>query len=779
MDQAGKLRELLQNRVAFLDGAMGTMLMNRGMPAGVSVERWAAAHPDILMSIHQSFLEAGSDIILACTFGGSRFNLGDDCAGINTLLAETALKAAAGNRIAAASIGPSGKLIYPVGDASWTEVYNSFSVQAEALTAAGIDVFFLETFTDPRQLKAAVLACRDACPDGFISAHLTFTDHGRTGSGTSPTALAVLCEQLAVDAVGANCSTGPEGLLPVINQLCRSSSRHVTVEPNAGLPDSRGRYLMSPEQFAGATEEMAWAGASILGGCCGTTPEHIKALRTAVGVRTPEKRIVEPVAAFSSVDTLVPIGGAMLKVGESVNPTGRKGLKRAIRNGDHQFVISRARAQEDADLLDINMGLERLVPAGMVHRVAAGLCTGAPLSIDLSSPENVETAFQELGGIGLLNSMLSTRQSIEERAPVLLRHGGYAVLLPIDENGLPDSPADRLKILNRGLAILKESGFPSHRVFADPIVKAVATGADPRITVDTLKLFKKSGLRSIAGVSNISHGLPHRAGLNAAFLSILAAEGLDAGIVNVNDPLTAPLTAGAGVLSGRIDPRDIPIPPAEDMDEEENGFTSLRKALVTGDCSASEKTGSALLQEGTGAREIITECLAPAMDRLGNLYSARKIFLPHLIAGAEAARALMDVLEPALTTEGEASRGTIVLATVRGDIHDIGKNLVSLFLSNAGFNVIDLGKDIPSEKIVEAAEKHSADAVALSALMSTTASRMEEVISLLREKGLNIPVMVGGAVITGEFAREIGAHYGGDAYTAVETAGKLIEILHH
>lgn len=775
MDQAGKLRKLLQQRIAFLDGAMGTMLMNQGMPAGVSVERWAAAHPDILRSVHQAFINAGSDIILSCTFGGSRFNLGDQCAEINTTLAKTALEAAGENRIAAASIGPSGKLIYPVGDATWIEVYDSFTVQARAIAAAGIDVFFLETFTDPRQLKAAILACRDACPSGFISAHLTFAEDGRTGSGTCPSALATLCEQLAVDAVGANCSTGPEGLLPVINQLCQSSSRHITVEPNAGLPDSRGRYRMTPELFAGATEEMAWAGASIIGGCCGTTPEHIKALKAAVGIRKPQERSIEPVPAFSSIDTLVPIGGAMLKVGESVNPTGRKDLKKAIRRGDHQFVISKARIQEDADLLDINMGLERLVPEGMIHRVTAGLCTGAPLSIDLSSLHNIKTAFQELGGIGLLNSILSTEESISERVPVLLRHGGYAVLLPINENGLPDKPEDRVKVLLRGLSIMEEHGFPKHRIFADPIVKAVATGADPEATLNTLKLFKKNGFHTIAGVSNISHGLPQRAGLNAAFLSMLATEGLDAGIVNVNDPLTGPLTSGAGVLSGRVDPADIPIPETEDSAGEKDAFASLRKALVRGDSSSAEKSGAELLAEGTEARVIITECLAPAMDRLGNLYSRKKLFLPHLIAGAEAARTLMDVLKPSLAAGSEASKGTIVLATVRGDIHDIGKNLVSLFLTNAGYNVIDLGKDVPSKQIVDAAEKHRADAVALSALMSTTASRMEEVITLLREKQLNIPVMVGGAVITGEFAEEIGAHFGGDAYSAVEAAGKLIK----
>jgi 5-methyltetrahydrofolate--homocysteine methyltransferase len=771
MDTAKRLRELLQKRIVFLDGAMGTMLMKHGMPAGVSTERWAFEHPDILHGIHRSYIEAGSDIILACTFGGGYFSLGHECEKINSGLADAAISAAEGTAIAAASIGPSGKLIYPVGDALWTDVYHGFSVQAKALVKAGIDVFFLETFTDPRQLKAAILAVRDACPEGFISAHLTFAENGRSGAGTSPSALAVLCEQLAVDAVGANCSTGPEGLLPVIGQLAVTSSRHITVEPNAGLPDSRGNYSMTPELFADATEEMAWAGASIIGGCCGTTPEHIKALKNAVGLRSREKVPVERIHAFSSVDTLVPIGGAMLMVGESVNPTGRKDLKKAMRNGDHEYVISMARGQEKADLIDVNMGLERLLPDGLVHRVVSGLCTGAPLSIDLSEPALIETAFQEMGGIGLLNSLMSSRKHIEDRVPILLRHGGYAVLLPIDENGLSDDPVERLAVLKRGVEILKEHGFPVERVFADPIVKAVATGSRPELTLETLNLFKKAGLYTIAGVSNVSHGLPHRSGINAAFLSSLAYSGLDAGIVNVNDPFTESVTAGAGVLSGRVDPADIPIP---DGEWEDDGFAPLKKALIGGDTSGAQRAASLLLENGTSAKNIIQDCLAPAMDRLGNLYSLKKLFLPHLIAGAEAARALMTVLGPHMTGDGEASLGTIVLATVKGDIHDIGKNLVSLFLSNAGFNVIDLGKDVDSHRIVEAALAGKADAVALSALMSTTASRMEEVVSLLRENGLDIPVLVGGAVVTDEFAGEIGAVYSGDAYSAVETVKKLL-----
>lgn len=774
MDSAKQLRNLLAERIVFLDGAMGTMLMNRGMPAGVSTEIWASEHTEDLSAVHRSYIEAGSDIILACTFGGSRIKLGSGTGPANRALAETALAAAGGKAIAAASIGPSGELIRPVGDAIWMDIYNSFLVQTKALAETGINVFFLETFTDPRELKAAILATRDASPDGFISAHLTFSDNGRSGAGTSPTALALLCNQLAVDAVGANCSTGPEGLLPVISEMARFSNRFITVEPNAGLPDSSGNYAMAPDQFAAATEEMAWAGASIIGGCCGTTPEHITALRRAVGIRSTEMVKKEALAAFTSVDSVVPIGGAMLMVGESVNPTGRKELKKAIRQGDHSHVISMARAQEKADLLDINMGLERLIPDGLIDQVFAGLCTGAPLSVDLSSPENIEAAFTQIGGIGLLNSLMATKEHIKERVDILLRHGGYAVLLPIDENGLAEAPEERLAVVKKGITILEGHGFPRGRVLADPIVKALATGSDPLDTIETLRLFKKEGILTIAGVSNVSHGLPHRAGINAAFLAALSMKGLDAGIVNVLDPATAEITMGAAALCGRVDPADIEIP--DDEQAEARGNDSLlQKALLKGDTAGAKLTATLLLDSGIEAASIVEDCLAPAMDKLGNLYSRKKLFLPHLIAGAGAAKALMEILKPRMKSKKEDNRGTIVLATVRGDIHDIGKNLVSLFLSNAGFQVIDLGKDISSKAILEAAKKHDADAVALSALMSTTASRMEEVIRLLEQNNLKIPVLIGGAVVTKEFAIQIGAFYAKDAYSAVESANEMLK----
>ncbi len=774
MDFAKQLRNLLSERIVFLDGAMGTMLMNRGMPAGVSTEVWASQHPADLSAVHKSYISAGSDIILACTFGGSQIKLGSETAKINQILAETAINSSNGKTIVAASIGPSGEMIRPVGNAEWMDIYQSYLVQTKALAETGINVFFLETFTDPRELKAAILATRDASPDGFISSHLTFSDNGRSGAGTSPTALALLGNQLAVDAIGANCSTGPEGLLPVINEMVRFSNKYITVEPNAGLPNPQGNYDMSPDQFASATEEMAWAGAGIMGGCCGTTPEHITSLKQAVGFRSIEKVQKQDLVAFTSVDSIVPIGGAMLMVGESINPTGRKELKKAIRKGDSDHVISMAKIQEKADLLDINLGLERLVPPGLLDRVFAGLCLGAPLSVDLSSPENIEAAFNQIGGIGLLNSLMATEKHISERVGILLRHGGYAVLLPIDENGLAETPEERLVVIKKGITILEKYGFSRNRVFADPIVKAIATGADPDVTLRTLELFKKEGILTIAGVSNVSHGLPHRSGINGAFLSNLIVKGLDAGIVNVLDSFTAGITAGAAALCGRVNPADIEIPDEEQL-EAPDEEALLRKALLTGDTAKAKQLAVTLLESDKKASDIVDECLAPAMDKLGSLYSRKKLFLPHLIAGAEAAKALMSILKPFMESSKENSKGTIVLATVKGDIHDIGKNLVSLFLANAGFQVIDLGKDISSEDIIQAVKTHNAHAVGLSALMSTTATRMEEVIHLLELNNLKIPVLIGGAVVTKEFASQIGAFYAKDAYSAVESAGEMLK----
>jgi len=777
MTQSMELRNLLGKRVVFLDGGTGTELLKRGMPPGVSTEEWAASNMEILREMHSDYVKAGADIILTCTFGGTEPKLGspERVITLNQRLADAAITTAGDKALIAASIGPTGNLMHPSGTMTWKDTYRFFEAQVKSIADTGIDIFFLETFSDPRELKAAVLATRDNVPDAFISAQMTFGSGGLSLSGTSPTALVILMNQLAVDAVGSNCGNGPEELLPVLQEMARFSSKYITVEPNAGLP-VKGVYDMSPEKFAGWIEDFVWNGAAIIGGCCGSGPEHVREYVNLIGNRPAAGPESEELHLLTSVDRIVSLGGRMLTVGESINPTGKKSLQNSLIQGDFFSVISLARAQGRADLIDVNLGLEKSLPAGLIHEIFSRLSIGSPLSVDIADPDNIEAAFCEIGGINIFNSLIATERFIGDRIGTLLRHGGYTVLLPIDENGIGRTPEERLSKLERGISILAGYGFPQNRIIADPIVKPLGAGSDTRLILKTLELFKHRGLLTIAGISNISHGLPQRSGLNAVLLASLGPPGLDLAIMDVLDTKVFETHRNLQILMGNVDPVERRLPELDPQGVSPDFMGILRKSIIVGDRRQTEATGRELLESGTTAREILEKGLSIAMKEVGDLYNRKKLFLPHLIASAESSEVLTRLLEPYLEKEDvSSSRGTIVLASVRGDIHDIGKNLVGLFLKNAGFEVIDLGKDVHSDTIVRKAAETNADIVALSALMSTTAPEMEKVISLLNAEKLTMSVLVGGAIITKEYADSIGADgYAGNAYAAVEAALRLV-----
>lgn len=770
MGAAKKLLNLLSRRVVFLDGAMGTMLMKNGMPPGACPERWASENRTVLAGIHRSYVDAGSDVVLSCTFGGTGLRLGEAPERLNSILARCLLEAVDDRAIPAASIGPTGGFLRPLGTLGWSDAYREFLLQAKALAGAGLEVFFLETFSDPRELKAAVLAVRDACPQAFISAQMSFGEDGFSLTGTSAEALGAFVQQLPADAVGANCSVGPDSLLSVVSAIGTRTTKPLSVEPNAGMPDSGGRHTMTPEAFASRCDDLVWSGASMIGGCCGTGPDHMRALRALVGIRKCRGKQGPVPPVLTSMTGVVPLGGELVVVGESINPTGRKALRDAIRTGDAGFVLSAAAAQPSARVLDINLGLERMIPDGFITDLFAGLSTGPPISVDLSDPSNIELAFRELGGIGMLNSLICDPDFIERRVGTLLRHGGYAVLLPMGPDGIPRSPAERIGLIGRGLRFLAGQGFPASRVIADPVVGALASGADPSVTLRTLALMKRRHWLTIAGVSNVSHGLPGRRAVNMAFLSRLAEGGLDLAIVDATRPETLLAVRGGQVLGGRL-------PAVDDMEPPEGSGTpagSLEESILRGDVRDTIARAESLLAAGSSPSDLLGQHLQRAMTRLGGLYEKKKAFLPHLIAAAEAARALTDTVRPLLGGGRKTSPVSVVLATVKGDIHDIGKNLVALFLEGAGYEVIDLGTDVPAERIVETAREKGASAVALSALMSSTASRMEEVVGLLRGSGMRTPVIIGGAVVTEEYAHRIGALYAREAFGVVNAVKKAL-----
>ncbi len=775
MASANGLRRLLSERVVFLDGGCGTLLMEWGMPPGVPTEKWALGHGGLVRRMHREYVEAGADVVLTCTFGGTAAKLGSDrrAAEACSALARIALEEVGDRAVVAASMGPTGLLMRPSGELDWASAYRMFSAQAEALAGEGIEAFFLETFSDPGELKAAVLAVRDAVPDAFVSAQMSFERGGVSLTGCSPTALALLAGQLPVDAVGTNCGTGPEAMLPVTQQLVRFSGRPVVVEPNAGLPTG-GRYELSPERMAGWAEDMAWAGASVLGGCCGTTPAHVEAMVRTVGRRPAEEVEREELRALTSMDRIVPLGRRTLAVGESINPTGRRRLRASLRAGDFMAVTSLARAQGRADVIDVNLGLERMLPEGFVSEVFSRLAMGPPLSVDLSSPGLVREAFESLAGIALLNSLTCEPEVMERLVPVLLRHGGYAVLLPLDAEGPGETPEERVAKLERGIRTLGEMGLPAGRIVADPVVTPVGSGGDAGVTIRTHAMLKERGLLTIAGISNVSHGLPERSVVNAALLSTLVAAGLDLAIMDVLDPVVLGAWKGALVLTGGLDPVEMPSPDLVPHGEDPDFWEILRRRLITGDRRGVSSAARELLESGEAAGEILERGLAAAMSEVGRLYSERKLFLPHLIAAAEAASDLMGEVTPHLKESDRPRTGRVVLATVRGDVHSIGKDLVGLFLRNAGFEVIDLGTDAAAELIVSSAREERADLIALSALMSTTAPEMEKVIGLVSEELPGVPVLVGGAVVGREYAEAIGASgYAADAPGAVDEARRL------
>ncbi len=778
MGQAERLRKLLEERIVFLDGATGTEFMKRGMPSGISTDAWAAENIDVTAAIHRDYVKAGADLVLAATFGGTGVKLGDPSLVeyVNRKLADCALEAVGTRALAGASIGPTGTLLHPSGGLRWREAYREFREQAGVLAAAGIEIFFLETFSDPRELKAAVLAVRDACPDGFISAQMTFLSAGLTLSGTSPTALAVLMNQLPADAVGVNCGTGPMELLPVTREILRFSEKRVSAEPNAGMPSGE-TWELEPERFAAWMEDFARSGVSLLGGCCGTGPDHVREYVSRIGHRPATEADVENIRALSSVDRLVIMDGGLRLVGESINPTGKKSLQASIEKGDFFSLVSLARAQGRADVIDVNLGLERLVPRGFVEELFGRLSIGPPLSVDLSDPLNMETAFRQLGGIGILNSLTASEEDIAEKAPILRRHGGYAVLLPLDGGKIPENPAERLALVERGIRILQDHGIPRDRVLADPLVRPVGAGADVHVVLDTLALYKKKNLLTIAGISNISHGMPRRSLLNSSFLSSMGLSGLDLAIADVMDSAVFDAARGVRMLTGAMEGLEVKTPELDPRSMSADFMAILRRSIIVGDGRQTEASARELLESGVGARKILEEGLAPAMKEVERLYVAGKLFLPHLIAAAESAKILIRLLSPHMAeAENTPSRGKVLLASVKGDVHDIGRNLVGLFLENAGFRVVDLGMDVPAEKIVEGAMREKADIVALSALMSTTVPEMEKVISLLKSNGVKAGILLGGAVLTADYADSIGADgYASNACEAVKAAEKLME----
>lgn len=762
-------KELIKQGTVLLDGAMGTMLQNAGLEAGAAPELLNIDKPELIEDIHRKYVEAGSQIVYANTFGANRYKLKNNSvkeiisAGISI-----AKKACGKKALVALDIGPIGQLLEPSGTMTFEEAYDIFKEQIIAGKSADVIVF--ETMTDLYELKAAVLAAKENSRQPIVCT-MTFEENRRTFTGCCVSSMALLLNGLGVDAVGINCSLGPSQLIPICKELLEWTDMPVVLKPNAGLPDPvTGKYDVSPEEFAEQMKYAASCGVKIFGGCCGTTPEYISALKKALDGTEVRRRKALPRSAVCTPSRTVVIDRPRI-IGERINPTGKKLFKEALRNNDTGYILNQAIEQirAGADILDVNVGLPEIDEKAMMIKAVKEIqsVTDAPLQIDSTIPEVLEAALRIYNGKPIVNSVNGEESSLETVLPLVKKYGAAVVGLTLDKNGIPPKAEQRFAIAEKILKRAMYYGIPKEDVFIDCLT--LTASAEQEAVMETLRALgrvkKELGLKTVLGVSNISFGLPNRPLINQNFLTMALTYGLDLPIINPNvDAMTGAVRAYK--LLANIDKNSFDFIAAynsaavQKTENKDENNISLEYAVENGLKDESAKATAELLKIAD-PMEIINGALIPALDKAGEQFEKGTIFLPQLILTAGAAQAAFGVIREKMISENlsPVSKGKIVLATVKGDIHDIGKNIVKVLLENYGYTVIDLGKDVPCEEVVRAALEHRVKLVGLSALMTTTLKSMEETIRLLRESGSECKVVVGGAVLTPEYAEKIGADF--------------------
>ena len=797
------LLERLKSEILILDGSMGALLQARGLPAGYAPDLWNLERPEVIQAVHAEYVEAGADIILTNTFGASRIRLAEYGAGervkeINQAAVALARRAARGRALVAGDVGPSGATLAPFGELPFEEAKALFAEQIRALAEAGVDLLAIETLFDLQEVRAAVMAAREVAPDLPLLASMTFTEDGLTDTGTDPETAAVVLEGLGVDIVGVNCSVGPEHMLPVVERLGKATGAFLCVQPNAGLPVRRGErtvYPMAAEEVAAFAVPFTEAGANIVGGCCGTTPEYVRRIRALLKDRRPRPRSVPVGLAIASRQAALRIGPGypFAKIGEKINPTGRKTLAEAIRQGRTDLIVGEARKQQEAGAmaLDVNVGVPMTDEAENMARAVTAIqnVVTLPLVLDSSYTEALEAGLRVYPGKALVNSVNAEPERMEAVLPLVKRYGAAVIALTAGTE-IPERAADRLREAERILRRAVDLGLRREDVIFDALALTVSAMPDAsRESLETIRLIRRElGCPTLLGVSNVSFGLPNRRAVHNAFLAMAIGAGLDAAIVNPYDPDMHQVVAAASLFAGR-DPdcrRYITLqearaaepsgtPPAQAASKPIR--ERIYDAVVEGDRDGIQDLVRQGLEEGLDPFHIFLEIMTPAIRHLGDLFGARKKFIPHLVAAADAMQRGVAVLTPLMEARGAVeSKGTVIMATVKGDIHDIGKNICCLMLRNFGFRVVDLGRNVPCEDILAAAAEHRADIIGLSALMTTTMMQMKVVVDEVRARKLPYKIMIGGAVTTPRFAQEIGADgYGKDVAEVVPVAERLLE----
>lgn len=851
-----QFRQLAAQKLLFLDGATGSNLIKGGMPVGVCPELWITEHPEVLIALQKAYVEAGTNIVYAPTFSANRiklkeFGLQERIRELNLKLVSISREAVGGRALVAGDITMTGEQLAPMGKMDFEELIDIYKEQIGYLKEAGVDLLVVETMMSLQESRAALIAAKEIWPELPVMVTMTFEADGRSLFGTDAETAAIVLESLGADAVGANCSTGPDQMAEVIKSMASVTTIPIIAKPNAGLPslneEGQTVYDMGPEEFGTDMKLLYDAGAGILGGCCGTTPEHIKALTDTVGGLLPSVREPSGRSYLTSERETISFGlnDPFLIVGERINPTGKKKLQAQLREGSFEMVTRFAEEQEErgASVLDVNMGMsgidEKAVMLQALEEIAG--VTNLPLSIDSSHVDVIEAALRRYPGRALINSISLETEKFEKLLPIAKKYGAMFILLPLSDAGLPKDLAEKIDIINKITARAYELGMKKTDIVVDGLVATVGANKMAAIeTLETIRYCKANGLATTCGLSNISFGLPERSCVNSAFLTMAISAGLTMAISNPGQDILVSAAFASDLLLNKEESDIRYINFAGEMKERKEEAEALKEkemrarvltelgenpdvqkagafssggagnfafagnggkaeqqdggqaanipeneaadkvktAVLKGNRKNVEKLTKEALEAGTKPQELLNDYLLPAINEVGELFDKGKYFLPQLIASAETMKLSIGILEPLLAEDnGTKQMPVVVIATVQGDIHDIGKNLVALMLKNYGFQVIDLGKDVPKEKIVETALESGAQIIALSALMTTTMQEMKHVIEYANEKGVTAKIMIGGAVITQEYADEIHADgYSRDAAEAVKVAKQLLHI---
>ncbi|MCR5690828.1 MAG: homocysteine S-methyltransferase family protein [Eubacterium sp.] len=805
-------REKINSDFLILDGATGSNLQEAGMQSGDCPEQWILDHPDVFIELQKAYIEAGSDALYAPTFTSTtvkldEYGLGDRQEEYIKRLVALSKEAVAQSKVdrpvyILGDISMTGLQVEPMGKMTFEELVDIYKAQVKYSLEAGVDGFAIETMMSLQESRAALLAVKESC-DLPVIVTMTYQEDGRSLYGTSPETTMVVLQELGADAVGINCSTGPDQMVEAVKAMKKYARVPIVVKPNAGLPslkDGKTIYDMKPEPFADCMIPLVEAGASVLGGCCGTTPEHIRLL--AKNLEKKEFHPVEPVdrrCLTTERNVLdISLDGPFTIVGERINPTGKKALQQELRNDCLDMVLDMAEEQVEkgAKILDVNMGMNGIDEKEMMLKVVKELTmtVDVPLSIDSSYVEVVEEALRIYPGRALINSISLESEKFEKLIPVARKYGAMFVLLPLSDEGLPKDMEEKRKIIDIIVAEAKRQGLREQDIVVDGLVATIGANKKAALEVfETIRYCKDDlHVATICGLSNISFGLPERVFVNTAFLTMAIANGLTMAIANPSQTLLTNAALAADLLLNKEE-ADInyiggvkPVvaagtsqtakgETAKGQDKEEDGHP-LYMAVIKGKGNHIVELTKAELDGGMEPEEIINTHLIPAINRVGKLFEEKKYFLPQLISSAEVMEQAVAYMEPMLAAKrGDQKLDTIVMATVKGDIHDIGKNLVVLMLKNYGYDVIDLGKDVETEEIIRVAKEKDASIIGLSALMTTTMMEMKNVVDQVKAEGVRAKVLVGGAVVTQDFADEIGADgYSDDAQEAVKLVNRLL-----